>query len=720
MTPLIKKFQYGNHTVTLETGRIARQATGAVLCSIDNTSVLCTVVGAREAKAGMDFFPLGVHYIEKAYAAGKIPGGFFKREGRPNEKETLTSRLIDRPIRPLFPNGFKNEVQVVCTVMSAEKNIDPDIAAMIGTSAALSISGIPFNGPVGGARVGYTEDQGYLLNPTYSELAGSSLDMIVAGTKDAVLMVESEASELSEDIMLGGVLFAHQEMQTVISVIEELAAEAGKPRWDWVAEVENADLKASLADLVGADLDAAYQVHDKQARVESINALRDRANASLISDGGFSAEDIKDSFKKLEKSIVRGRIIRGEPRIDGRDTKKVRAINVEVGILDKVHGSSLFTRGETQAIVAATLGSSRDAQMIDALEGRRDDPFMLHYNFPPYSVGECGRIGFTSRREVGHGRLARRGINAVLPSQEDFPYAIRVVSEITESNGSSSMASVCGSSLALMDAGVPLKAPVAGIAMGLVKEAEGFAILTDILGDEDHLGDMDFKVAGTAAGITALQMDIKIEGITEEIMEIALEQAMEARLHILDEMNKVIATGRSEVADTAPRMGVMQIDSDKIRDVIGKGGATIRGLCDEHNSTIDITDDGSVKIYSEDTEGLNAAMDAIKAIVADPEPGTIYDGKVVRIVDFGAFVNFMPGTDGLVHISQIAQERVAKVGDYLTEGQDVRVKVTEIDNRGRVKLSIKEAQIEEGTVPEAPAAAPEAASDKTEEAAPEA
>jgi len=715
MTPLIKKFQYGNHTVTLETGRIARQATGAVLCSIDNTSVLCTVVGAREAKPGMDFFPLGVHYIEKAYAAGKIPGGFFKREGRPNEKETLTSRLIDRPIRPLFPNGFKNEVQVVCTVMSAEKNIDPDIAAMIGTSAALSISGIPFNGPVGGARVGYTEEQGYLLNPTYSELAESSLDMVVAGTKDAVLMVESEASELSEDTMLGGVLFAHQEMQTVISVIEELAAEAGKPRWDWQAEEEDAELKAAMADLVGADLDSAYQVVDKQARVVSVNGLRDRATAELASEDGHSAEDIKDAFKKLEKSIVRGRIIRGEPRIDGRDTKKVRAINVEVGILDKVHGSSLFTRGETQAIVAATLGSTRDAQMIDALEGRRDDPFMLHYNFPPYSVGECGRIGFTSRREVGHGRLARRGINAVLPSQEDFPYAMRVVSEITESNGSSSMASVCGSSLALMDAGVPLKAPVAGIAMGLVKEDAGFAVLTDILGDEDHLGDMDFKVAGTAAGITALQMDIKIEGITEEIMEIALEQAMEARLHILDEMNKVIATGRDEVADTAPRMGTMQIDSDKIRDVIGKGGATIRGLCDEHNSTIDITDDGAVKIYSEDTEGLNSAMDAIKAIVADPEPGTIYDGKVVRIVDFGAFVNFMPGTDGLVHISQIAQERVAKVTDYLSEGQDVRVKVTEIDNRGRVKLSIKEAQIEEGTVPEAPAA-----SDKAEDAAPEA
>ena len=715
MTPLIKKFQYGNHTVTLETGRIARQATGAVLCSIDNTSVLCTVVGAREAKPGMDFFPLGVHYIEKAYAAGKIPGGFFKREGRPNEKETLTSRLIDRPIRPLFPNGFKNEVQVVCTVMSAEKNIDPDIAAMIGTSAALSISGIPFNGPVGGARVGYTEEQGYLLNPTYSELEGSSLDMVVAGTKDAVLMVESEASELSEDIMLGGVLFAHQEMQAVISVIEELAAEAGKPRWDWQAEEENIELKDALKAAVGAELDAAYQVVDKQARVASINGLRDRAIAELASEDGHSEEDMKDAFKKLEKTIVRGRIIRGEPRIDGRDTKKVRAINVEVGILDKVHGSSLFTRGETQAIVAATLGSTRDAQMIDALEGRRDDPFMLHYNFPPYSVGECGRIGFTSRREVGHGRLARRGINAVLPSQEDFPYAMRVVSEITESNGSSSMASVCGSSLALMDAGVPLKAPVAGIAMGLVKEDEGYAVLTDILGDEDHLGDMDFKVAGTATGITALQMDIKIEGITEEIMEIALEQAMEARLHILDEMNKVIAAGRDEVAETAPRMGLMQIDPDKIRDVIGKGGATIRSLCDEHNSTIDITDDGAVKIYSEDTDGLNSAMEAINAIVADPEPGTIYDGKVVRIVDFGAFVNFMPGTDGLVHISQIAQERVAKVTDYLSEGQDVRVKVLEIDNRGRVKLSIKEAQLEEGTAPEAPAA-----TESTEEEAPEA
>ena len=706
MNPLIKKFQYGNHTVTLETGRVARQATGAVLCSIDNTTVLCTVVGAREAKEGMDFFPLGVHYIEKAYAAGKIPGGFFKREGRPSEKETLTSRLIDRPIRPLFPNGFKNEVQVVCTVMSAEKNIDPDIAAMIGTSAALSISGIPFNGPIGGARVGYTEEQGYLLNPTYSELSDSLLDMVVAGTKDAVLMVESEARELPEDIMLGAVLFAHQEMQAVISVIAELAAEVGKPRWDWQLEAENVELKKALNDLVGADLDAAYQVVDKQARMGNVNALRDSAVAQLASDS-VAAEDIKDAFKKLEKHIVRGRIIRGEPRIDGRDTKTVRAIDVEVGVLSKVHGSALFTRGETQAIVAATLGSTRDAQMIDALEGRRDDPFMLHYNFPPFSVGECGRVGATSRREIGHGRLARRGINAVLPSPEEFPYAIRVVSEITESNGSSSMASVCGSSLALMDAGVPLKAQVAGIAMGLVKEDSGFAVLTDILGDEDHLGDMDFKVAGTAAGVTALQMDIKIEGITEEIMEIALDQAMHARLHILGEMNKVLASGRSEVAESAPRMGVMQIDSDKIRDVIGKGGATIRGLCDEHNSTIDITDDGVVKIYSEDTDGLNAAMNAILAIVADPVPGTIYDGKVVRIVEFGAFVNFMPGTDGLVHISQIAQERVAKVTDYLSEGQDVRVKVLEIDNRGRVKLSIKEAQADEGTAP-APAPAAEA------------
>ena len=698
MNPLTKTFQYGNHTVTLETGRIARQATGAVLCSMDDTAVLCTVVGAKEAKAGQDFFPLSVHYQEKTYAAGKIPGGFFKREGRPSEKETLTSRLIDRPIRPLFPEGFKNEVQVVCTVMSAEKDIDPDIPAMIGTSAALAISGIPFSGPIGGALVGYNQENGYLLNPTYDDLEGSELDMVVAGTRDAVLMVESEAKELPEDIMLGAVLYAHQEMQTVIKVIDELVAEVGKPKWEWQAEEENTVLKNALEGLVGVDLETAYQTVDKQSRVELIGIQRDRAVEELVSEeeGGASEDDVKDAFKKLEKKIVRGRIIRGEPRIDGRDTKTVRAIDVEVGVLPKVHGSALFTRGETQAIVAATLGATREAQMIDALEGRRDDPFMLHYNFPPFSVGECGRIGATSRREIGHGRLARRGIAAVLPSEADFPYAMRVVSEITESNGSSSMASVCGSSLALMDAGVPMKAPVAGIAMGLVKEDEGFAVLTDILGDEDHLGDMDFKVAGTSAGVTALQMDIKIEGITEQIMEIALEQALHARLHILGEMNKVISTGRAEVAESAPRMSTMQIDPDKIRDVIGKGGATIRALCEETNSTIDIDDSGAVKIYAEDSDGLNAAVAQIEAIVAEPEPGLIYDGKVVRIVDFGAFVNFMPGTDGLVHISQIAQERVNKVTDYLSEGQDVRVKVLEIDNRGRVKLSIKEAQAEEG------------------------
>ena len=690
-----KKFKYGKNEVVIETGRIARQATGAVLVSVDNTSVLCTVVGAKEAKSGADFFPLGVHYQEKAYAAGKIPGGFFKREGRPSEKETLTSRLIDRPIRPLFPEGFKNEVQVVCTVVSAEKDIDPDIAAMIGTSAALAISGIPFNGPIGGARVAYSANDEYVLNPSYSELESSSLDMVVAGTRDAVLMVESQADELSEDIMLGAVLFAHQEMQTVITVIQQLADEVGKSRWEWQAETQNNDFIKALKGLVHDDLETAYQIIDKQTRVSRINDLKQVAVKELSSETEIPEDSVKEAFKNLEKNIVRGRIIRGEKRIDGRDTSTVRQIEVEVDVLPRVHGSALFTRGETQAIVAATLGSARDAQMIDALEGRRDDPFMLHYNFPPYSVGECGRLGFTSRREVGHGRLARRGIAAVLPSQDEFPYSVRVVSEITESNGSSSMASVCGSSLALMDAGVPLKAPVAGIAMGLVKEDDQFAVLTDILGDEDHLGDMDFKVAGTSEGITALQMDIKIEGITEEIMEIALDQAKDARLYILDKMNKVLAVGREEVAESAPRMGLMQIHSDKIRDVIGKGGATIRALCEETNSTIDITDDGAVKIYADDNDGLQAAIDAISAIVAEPEPGAIYDGKVVRIVDFGAFVNFMPGTDGLVHISQIAKERVNKVGDHLSEGQNVRVKVIDIDNRGRVKLSIKEANIED-------------------------
>ena len=690
MNPIIKKFNFGKDTVSLETGRIARQATGSVLCSINETSVLCTVVGEKSAKEGMDFFPLGVHYIEKSYSAGKIPGGYFKREGRPSEKETLTSRLIDRPIRPLFPDGFKNEVQVICNVISSEKDTDPDIAAMIGTSAALSISGIPFNGPVGAARVGYNLEDGYILNPGYEKLKSSDLDMVVAGTKDAVLMVESEAKELSEDIMLGGVLFAHQEMQTVIDVVQELADEVGKPRWDWIVPEKNSDLDLRLREIASEALTEAYQVTVKSERSEKISQTRQSVCDSLVEEG-FSEEEIKTQFKKLEKEIVRSRILNGSPRIDGRDSSRVRDITVSVGVLPKVHGSAIFTRGETQALVTSTLASTRDAQIIDALEGKKEDSFMLHYNFPPFSVGECGRVGATSRREIGHGRLARRGVAAVLPTVEDFPYTIRVVSEITESNGSSSMASVCGASLALMDAGVPLKAPVAGIAMGLVKEGEKFAVLTDILGDEDHLGDMDFKVAGTSDGVTALQMDIKIEGITEEIMEIALEQALKARLSILSDMNKVLASGRDEISESAPRLEKMQIDSDKIRDVIGKGGATIRALCDDNNSTIDISDDGIVQIYSEDQESLSAAIEAIKAIVADPEPGTIYNGKVVRIVDFGAFVNFMPGTDGLVHISQIAEERVEKVTDYLSEGQDVKVKVIEIDNRGRVKLSIKEA-----------------------------
>ena len=671
MNPIIKKFQYGKDTVTLETGRIARQATGAVLSSVNETSVLCTVVGEKIAKEGMDFFPLGVHYIEKSYSAGKIPGGYFKREGRPTEKETLTSRLIDRPIRPLFPDGFKNEVQDICNFVSSEIDTDPDIAAMIGKSAAIAISGIPFYGPVGAARVGYSDNEGYLLNPRYEDLQTSDLDMVVAGTKDAVLMVESEAKELSEDIMLGGVLFAHQEMQSVITVIQELADEVSRPKWDWSPQEVSPDLISRVKKGVSDNLNEAYQITNKSERSEKIAQLKAAICKENVDENEFSEDDGKAQFKKIEKEIVSSRILDGNQRIDGRDSKSVRGINVSVGMLPRVHGSAIFTRGETQALVTATLASTRDSQIIDALEGKKEDPFMLHYNFPPFSVGECGRVGFTSRREIGHGRLARRGVSAVLPTVDDFPYAIRVVSEITESNGSSSMASVCGASLALMDAGVPLKAPVAGIAMGLVKEAEKFAVLTDILGDEDHLGDMDFKVAGTADGVTALQMDIKIEGITEEIMEIALDQALAARLSILSDMNKVLSSGREEIAESAPRLQKMQIDSDKIRDVIGKGGATIRGLCDEHNSTIDISDDGGVQIYSEDQESLANAVEAIKAIVADPEPGMIYDGKVVRIVDFGAFVNFMPGTDGLVHISQIAQERVEKVTDYLTEGQDV-------------------------------------------------
>ncbi len=691
MNPVIKKFQYGNDTVTLETGRVARQATGAVVVTLGKTSVLCTVVGAKESSPGQDFFPLSVHYQERAYSAGKIPGGFFKREGRPSEKETLTSRLIDRPIRPLFPKGFLNEVQVVCMVISADKNEDPDIAAMIGTSAALAISGIPFNGPIGCARVGYSEDAGYLLNPTYSVLKDSELDMVVAGTKDAVLMVESEANELPEDIMLGAVLYAHQEMQSVVHAINELVKDAGKERWVWEAPAVNQALVDAVKNDFEDSIGVAYRITDKAKRYDRLSELRSQAIAQLAGEGAeFSSDDVKGIFAKVEKQIVRSRVVAGEPRIDGRDGKTVRPLQVEVGVLPRVHGSALFTRGETQALVVATLGSARDAQIIDALEGERRDPFMLHYNFPPYSVGECGRMGGTGRREIGHGRLARRGVAAMLPKEDEFPYTMRVVSEITESNGSSSMASVCGSSLALMDAGVPIKAPVAGIAMGLVKEDNGFAVLTDILGDEDHLGDMDFKVAGTADGLTALQMDIKIEGITEEIMEIALEQALSARLHILSEMNKVIAAPRQELSDTAPQFHTMKVHPDKIRDIIGKGGATIRSITEETGASIDINDDGTVKIYADSGDGLKAAIDKVEEITAEAEIGATYVGKVVRIVDFGAFINFLPGKDGLVHISQIAHERVQKVEDYLEVGQEVKVKCLDVDQRGRIKLSMKE------------------------------
>ena len=693
MSIITKTFQYGQQSVTLETGRIARQASGAVLVTIDDAiQVLVAVVGAKTAKPDQGFFPLSVHYQEKTYAVGKIPGGFFKREARPSEKETLTSRLIDRPIRPLFPKGFMNEVQVICTVVSADKQNDTDIAALIGTSAALAISGIPFAGPIGAARVSYSEDAGYQLNPSFEAQATSDLDMVVAGTADAVLMVESEAKELSEDVMLGAVLFAHDEMQAVVTAISEFASQAAKPTWDWVAEQEDAALKASVTASVGDAVGEAYQISDKMDRYTRLGEVKSQAVAALCSDseGSPSKADVLSMVSKLEKHTVRSRVVAGEPRIDGRDNKTVRGINVEIGALAKAHGSSLFTRGETQSIVVATLGTSRDQQIIDALEGSRKDPFMLHYNFPCYSVGETGRFMGPGRREIGHGRLARRGIQAMLPSQEEFPYTIRVVSEITESNGSSSMASVCGASLALMDAGVPIKAPVAGIAMGLIKEDAGFAVLTDILGNEDHLGDMDFKVAGSAAGITALQMDIKIQGITEEIMEMALEQAHEARIHILDEMNKVIAVPRTELNDNAPTMKTIKIDQDKIRDVIGKGGATIRGLCEETGASIDIEDDGTVRVYADDKAAAELAEAKILEITAEAEVGAIYEGKVERIVDFGAFINILPGKDGLLHISQISSERVEKVTDYLEEGQTVKVKVLDVDARGRIKLSMKD------------------------------
>ncbi|GGM28596.1 polyribonucleotide nucleotidyltransferase [Pseudomonas asuensis] len=692
MNPVIKTFKFGQQTVTLETGRIARQASGAVLVSTEDVSVLVTVVGAKSPAEGRDFFPLSVHYQEKTYAAGRIPGGYFKREGRPSEKETLTSRLIDRPIRPLFPEGFMNEVQVVCTVVSTNKKSDPDIAAMIGTSAALAISGIPFAGPIGAARVGFHPELGYIINPSFEQLQSSSLDMVVAGTSDAVLMVESEADELTEDQMLGAVLFAHEEFQVVIEAVKELAAEVGKPTWDWQAPVENTTLVNQLRAEFGEAISQAYTITVKQDRYAALGELRDQAVAKFAGEeeGQYSAAEIKEIFGLLEYRTVRENIVDGKPRIDGRDTRTVRPLNIEVGVLSKTHGSALFTRGETQALVATTLGTARDAQILDMLEGERRDTFMLHYNFPPFSVGECGRMGSPGRREIGHGRLARRGVQAMLPSQEEFPYSIRVVSEITESNGSSSMASVCGASLALMDAGVPVRAPVAGVAMGLVKEGDRFAVLTDILGDEDHLGDMDFKVAGTDKGVTALQMDIKINGITEEIMEVALAQALEARLNILSQMNQVIAKPRAELSANAPTMIAMKIEPDKIRDVIGKGGAVIRAICEETKASIDIEDDGSVKIYGETREAAEAAKQRVLGITAEAEIGKIYVGKVERIVDFGAFVNILPGKDGLVHISQISDQRIEKVSDVLKEGQEIKVLVLDVDNRGRIKLSIKD------------------------------
>jgi polyribonucleotide nucleotidyltransferase len=689
-----KSFQYGEHVVTLETGAIARQADGAVIVDMAETVVLVTAVGRKAADPGRDFFPLTVNYQEKTYAAGKIPGGFFKREGRPSEKETLTSRLIDRPVRPLFPKGFKNEVQVVATVMSLNPDVDPDIPALLGASAALAISGMPFAGPIGAARIGYSHGK-YLLNPGSAALDDSDLDLVVAGTKDAVLMVESEASGLTEDVMLGAVMYGHEQMQTAIETINEMVAEVGRPAWDWQAPAEDQDLTGAVASQAAAGFTEAYQISDKMDRQAAVAEVKGAASAALAGDeedARWSSEEVAGALSKLEKTTVRQRVIKGEPRIDGRDHKTVRPIHVDVGVMPRSHGSAVFTRGETQAIVVTTLGTGRDAQIIDAIEGERKEPFMLHYNFPPYCVGETGFMGSPKRREIGHGKLARRGIQAVMPDLDDFGYVIRVVSEITESNGSSSMASVCGTSLALMDAGVPVKAPVAGVAMGLVKEGDDFAVLTDILGDEDHLGDMDFKVAGTDEGVTALQMDIKIQGITREIMNIALEQAREARLHILGEMAKVISAPREEMSEWAPTIMTMKIDPEKIRDVIGKGGAVIRAITEETGATVDIENDGTVKIASVDGASGKEARRRIELITADVEVGRIYEGRVARLMDFGAFVTILPGKDGLVHISQISNERVEKVSDKLAEGDVVKVKVLEVDRQGRVRLSMKEVE----------------------------
>ncbi len=700
MNPIVKQFKYGQHTVTLETGAIARQATAAVMASMDDTTVFVSVVAKKEVKEGQDFFPLTVNYQERTYAAGRIPGGFFKREGRPSEGETLIARLIDRPIRPLFPEGFFNEIQIVATVVSVNPQISPDLVAMIGASAALSLSGVPFNGPIGAARVGFINDQ-FVLNPTMNEQKQSRLDLVVAGTDKAVLMVESEADILTEEQMLAAVVFGHQQQQVVVEAIKEFAKEVGKPRWEWVAPQPDNALIEQVKALAESRLGDAYRITEKQARYEQIDAIKADVIAQLSAQDETVCEGkIIDIITALESQIVRSRILKGEPRIDGRSVDTVRALDICTGVLPRTHGSAIFTRGETQALAVATLGTERDAQIIDELTGERSDHFLFHYNFPPYSVGETGMIGSPKRREIGHGRLAKRGVAAVMPSLAEFPYVVRVVSEITESNGSSSMASVCGASLALMDAGVPIKSAVAGIAMGLVKEEDNFVVLSDILGDEDHLGDMDFKVAGTRAGVTALQMDIKIEGITPEIMQIALNQAKGARMHILGVMEQAIAAPRAEISDFAPRIHTMKIDPKKIKDVIGKGGAVIRALTEETGTSIDIDDDGTVKIAAVDNNAVKDVMARIEDITAEVEAGQTYKGKVTRLADFGAFVAIVGNKEGLVHISQIAEERVEKVSDYLAVGQDVTVKVVEIDRQGRIRLTMKDLAPKQDTVSE--------------------
>ncbi|MEX0445086.1 polyribonucleotide nucleotidyltransferase [Xenorhabdus sp. SGI246] len=697
LNPIVRKFQYGQHTVTIETGMMARQATAAVMVNMDDTAVFVTVVGQKKVKPGQDFFPLTVNYQERTYAAGRIPGSFFRREGRPGEGETLVARLIDRPLRPLFPEGFLNEVQIIATVVSVNPQVHPDIVAMIGSSAALALSGIPFNGPIGAARVGYINDQ-YVLNPTSDELKNSRLDLVVAGTESAVLMVESEADLLTEEQMLGAVVFGHEQQQIVIDNINALVAEAGKEKWDWTPEPVNQSLHNRVAELAESRLGDAYRITEKQERYAQVDTIKEEVSAIILAEAAENGVELEETevlevLSVLEKNVVRGRVLRGEPRIDGREKDMVRALDVRTGVLPRTHGSSLFTRGETQALVTATLGTERDAQVIDELMGEYTDRFLFHYNFPPYSVGETGMVGSPKRREIGHGRLAKRGVLAVMPGINEFPYTVRVVSEITESNGSSSMASVCGASLALMDAGVPIKAAVAGIAMGLVKEGDNFVVLSDILGDEDHLGDMDFKVAGSRDGVSALQMDIKIEGITREIMQIALNQAKGARLHILNVMEQAIQSPRNDISEFAPRIHTIKINPDKIKDVIGKGGSVIRALTEETGTTIEIEDDGTVKIAATDGEKARHAISRIEEITAEVEVGRIYTGKVTRIVDFGAFVAIGGGKEGLVHISQIADKRVEKVTDYLQIGQEVPVKVLEIDRQGRIRLSMKEAVV---------------------------